>query len=290
MLNFYEFCMLLEQQQMALFQAGPRELYHGSNSGPNDSTAQSFMEKGAQSGTSSGHGQGAGFYVWSDAASAKNHSIKEAGEGVSKTEMGGSPMIVVVESVLEPKEWDLDYETNYHTVIKWLHSNWDTVKDDLGEVLNLDKSKAFTTGGGVSGLTGEEFPIRQGVQLAPTKSNPDWTRRISLQVGQDSSDSSIGIGEKLGTVMNALSTGQNNALMHKFEESFFANMPDGVGVKYTGANPLAVKRIEILKDGQWVVFSQAQPPVAQPAAQPAAQPPQPVAQPVAQPAAQPPVA
>jgi hypothetical protein len=214
--------------------------------------------------------------VWSDASHAKNHSTKEAGEGGSETKMGGSPMIVVVESILKPEEWDLDYETNYQTVVKWLHSNWDTVKNDLGEVLDLDRSKAFTHPAGVSGLTGEEYPIRQGITLAP-KNNPNWTRRTGMTT--EPSDSSIGIGEKLGTVMNALSTGKNNALMHRFEESFFANMPDGVGVKYTGEKPLAVKRIEILKDGQWVDFSQAQPAAQpQPVAQPAAQP-QPVAQP-----------
>ena len=266
MLNFYEFYMLMEQQQTYLFQAGHRELYHGSNSGPNDSIAKSFISKGAQSGTGSDGdfqqakssiSQGTGFYMWSDAASAKNHSIKEAGEGGSETKMGGSPMIVVVESVLEPEEWDLDYETNYHTVLKWLHSNWDTVKDDLGEVLNLDKSKAITRGGGKY-ATGEEVPIRQGMQLAP-KNNPSWTTRSYLSLAQDSKESSVGIGDKMGTVMNALSTGKNNALMHKFEERFFANMPNGVAVKYAGANPLPVKRIEILKNGQWVNFYQAQP-------------------------------
>ena len=35
-------------------------------------------------------------------------------------------------------------------------------------------------------------------------------------------------------------------------------MPAGVAVKYAGANSLPVKRIEILKDGQWVNFYQAQ--------------------------------
>ena len=255
MLNFYEFCMLLEQRQMHFFQTRARELYHGSNSGPNDSIAQSFMTKGAQSGAASGHGQGAGFYVWSDAASAKKHSTTEAGEGVSKTEMGGSPMIVIVETVLEPDKWDLDYETNSHTVAKWLFNNWDTVKDDLGEVINLDKSKgALTSGGGVSGLTGEQVPVKKAIHLAID--NPTGgSRRSNIPLDKDSSDSSIGTGEKLGIVMNALSTGKNNALMHKFEERFFANMPAGIGVKYTGGSPLAVKRIEILKDGQWVDFS-----------------------------------
>ena len=60
MLNFYEFYMLMEQQQTYLFQAGHRELYHGSNSGPNDSIAKSFISKGAQSGTGADRGGGGG--------------------------------------------------------------------------------------------------------------------------------------------------------------------------------------------------------------------------------------
>jgi hypothetical protein len=222
------------------------------------------MKKGAHSGTASGGdfqqaksstGQGAGFYVWSDAASAKNHSIETSGEFGSGTKMGGSPMIVVVESVLEPEEWDLDYETNAYTVAKWLRSNWDTVKDDLGKVLDLDKSKVTTRGGTVSGMTGEMTPVTQGLKMVPQKDTGLRPLGITWQQDDKTVAGNVSAGDKLGLIMNALSTGQNKALVHEFEEGFFANMPNGVAVKYAGANTLAVKRIEILKDGQWVDFS-----------------------------------
>ena len=50
-------------------------------------------------------------------------------------------MVVVVKTVLEPRDWDLDYELNHFKVNQWLYANWDKVKDDLTGLLDLSKSK-----------------------------------------------------------------------------------------------------------------------------------------------------
>jgi hypothetical protein len=52
--------------------------------------------------------------------------------------------IVTIKEMLEPEDWDLDYETNFKVLLNWLHSNWEMVKNDLQPVLDLQRTTRTT--------------------------------------------------------------------------------------------------------------------------------------------------
>ena len=235
------------KRQKAFFQTGPREIFHGSNSGPSDEIEAAFLQQGARSDLASGLGQGGGFFGWSDFGSARSHS-KFISKGLPTSEysevaLGGKPMVVVVKTVLEPRDWDLDYELNHFKVNQWLYANWDKVKDDLTGLLDLSKSKQIKSAGrkGLflkassqakkSGRVGSGTPFGSAPKLMTSPASAGERATITM-------------GAQTGTIMNALSKGTNLKLMHAFEERFFANMPRGTAVKYVGARPLPVNRIE----------------------------------------------
>jgi hypothetical protein len=141
MRTFREF---LEARQMMLFSTSPRDLYHGTVTGADDENLKSFRDSGAVSGKSSGYGQGSGFFVYTDAASARKQAAGIAtGRGSSYRggmDNKGRPMVVTVEAVLDPEDWDVDYELNHKAVMEFLLRNFDAVRDKLqSDEISVDK-------------------------------------------------------------------------------------------------------------------------------------------------------
>lgn len=120
---------------MMMFSTRPRELYHGTVTGRDNINLESFRKRGAMSGASGGYGQGKGFFVYTDKNSARKQAVGiSTGMGASyrrDKENSGRPMIVTVEAVLEPEDWDIDYELNYKNVMDYLLKNFDRVKEKL---------------------------------------------------------------------------------------------------------------------------------------------------------------
>jgi hypothetical protein len=217
------------ESQLMMFSTKPIEVYHGSNTGTNFSTLKSFQQ-GIQANVAQGYGQGAGFYVWSDKNSAVKHAtgITQGNVMITSADTTGLPMVVTVEAILNPEEWDLDYEISRNVILNWIHSNWETISNKLGDVLDINRTKKLDAGMGF---------VKAGE-----------TKRKAFAFG---GSSTIGMGELLGSIFNHLQQKDPN-VTRPFEELFFANMSPGVAIKYIGAKPLTAKKIEILQNNQWV--------------------------------------
>jgi len=232
------FKQYLEDRQMMMFSTKPVELYHGTNTGPNNETLQSFTQKGAMPNVAQGYGQGAGFYVWSDRKSAASHT-----EGISKdsittrAKVGGNPMIVTVEAIADPEKWDLDYEQNKKPIVNWLYDNFEKIQPliDSDEINLRSKRMANVLDPKDRLVSSKTLAVTFGGTYAG----------LSADV-----DSNIRSGEILAAIMNRLQQ-KDPHTVHKFEELLFANMRPGFTLKYVGHEPLQIKRIEVFKDAQW---------------------------------------
>lgn len=238
MIGFSEW--LLERQMM-MFSTRPVELYHGTYTGKDDRTLTSFRTRGVLPNLASGYGQGHGFYVWSDKRSAAGHTASIANNPMVSTgaDLGGSPMIVTIQAVMEPGDWDLDYESNHERMIDWLYDNHEMANEIAGaEGVRIANrfSREIPAGD-------ERMVMSKGVQFK----EPQGTRRTQYAKGE----SGMRVGELIGSIMNRIQQ-KEPATVHRFEELFFANMGPGVAVKYVGSEPLKPKKIEVLRDGQWV--------------------------------------
>lgn len=237
MIGFSEW--LLERQMM-MFSTRPVEVYHGTYTGDGDKVLRSFKDKGVLSGLASGYGQGHGFYVWSDKKSAANHTNAIANNPMVSTgaDLKGSPMIVTIEAIMEPGDWDLDYESNRESMIDWLYDNHEMANEIAGEEgirVHNRFNREIPTGN-------DRMVMSKGIQFQ----EPRGSRSTHYAKGQ----SGIRAGELVGSIMNRIQQ-KDPATVHRFEELFFANMGPGIAVKYVGSEPLKPKRIEVLKDGQW---------------------------------------
>lgn len=94
---------------------GPFKFYHAAVTGPSDSYLHSFQKKGALP-FGSGHGQGGGFFVYTDIPDGLEKSKKHAiARGSNKLIVSGSqegdPMVIEIEvPELDFDQWDLDLE------------------------------------------------------------------------------------------------------------------------------------------------------------------------------------
>jgi hypothetical protein len=233
------FKQYLEDRQMMIFSTRPVELYHGSNTGADNSALNSLLKDGIKPTIAQGHGQGSGFYVWSDKNSAINHTKAiTSGSITTNAKTDGLPMIVTVEAIADPEKWDLDYESNKRSIVNWLHDNFEKLQPLLGP-----EDKA-------------QLRSKQNREILNNRDEKIMSKGVSVSVETyktlyAQSDSVLRDGEIIGTIMNRLQQ-KDPQTVHKFEELFFANMKPGVAIKYVGSETLRPKRIEMLKDGQWI--------------------------------------
>lgn len=233
------FKQYLEDRQMMMFSTKAVELYHGSNTGSDNSVLHNFLQNGIKSDIAHGYGQGSGFYVWSDRDSAINHSQSIVKDSIStRSKSDGNPMIVTIRTIIEPDKWDMDYEFNKKIIVDWLYDNFDKIQPLVHSDDVKMRQKMF-------------MPVRNVKdELVPSKG-------LAVQFGRtrtgvySHSDSNIRSGEIIGTIINRLQS-KDPETVYKFEELFFANMKAGVAIKYVGQEPLQIKRIEVFKDGKWV--------------------------------------
>lgn len=267
---------------MMLFSTHPRELYHGTTTGDDEATLDSFRSRGVLSGASGGYGQGSGFFVYSDRASARKHAVGVAtGRGASyrsHKDNSGMPMVVSVEAVMEPEDWDIDYELNYRAVMDYLLKNFDGVKDKMqSDEISVDRvtmepefisKKSATDRHPLAAPARDDSdlqlepmesatteypkgfalrakganPIR--THIGPTRGRTIWHHGTRQNQGGLTTD-----GEAVGIIMGLLQR-NDPRVVRSFEELFFANMGPGIAVKYVGRSPLPVKSIEVaLSDG-----------------------------------------
>jgi hypothetical protein len=225
---------------MMMFSTRPVELYHGSNTGADNGVLDSFRRRGVVPDMASGHGQGRGFYVWSDRKSAASHAKAILGDPTITTNArtDGSPMVVTIKAVMEPDRWDLDYEMNKRKMIEWLHDNHEMANEIMGSEDVRIKNRFQ-----------REVPDDRG-EWANSKGVQFLTPGGSMSTHYARSEGGMRAGELVGAIMNKIQK-KDPATVHRFEELFFANMGPGVAVKYVGSEPLKPKRIEVFRDGRW---------------------------------------
>ncbi len=112
------------------------ELYHGTTTGDDMERLKSFQQKGILPKSSSGHGQGSGYYAWSNQKNAERHADSLLGNNSPKTFQmhGGQPMVVSHKAKLNPKDYELDKEVHSQDIFKFFQSNENLIN-------NLLKSK-----------------------------------------------------------------------------------------------------------------------------------------------------
>jgi hypothetical protein len=114
------------------------DLYHGTTTGKDDATLQSFRDSGIKPHSASGHGQGSGYYSFSGdptatgptkAKRAINQAVSLLGPNSPKTwqQHAGNPMVVVHQAKLNPKEYQLDAEIQHEDLMKFVKSNLPTI-------------------------------------------------------------------------------------------------------------------------------------------------------------------
>lgn len=233
----------LVERQMMMFSTKPVELYHGSNTGADNSALQSFKTKGVLPDVAKGYGQGQGFYVWSDWESAARHTKAIKDDSITtKARQDGLPMIVTIKSIIEPSEWDFDYENNHKKLIDWMYDNFDKIKgivDEEGQTRLRNRWQREVLN------AKDNLVMSKGIQFE--RPGGGWTSRYSNSGDSQSTDT----GEMIGSIMNRLQQ-RDPETVHRFEEIFFANMGRGIPIKYVGSQPLKPEKIEVLKDGRWV--------------------------------------
>jgi hypothetical protein len=233
------FRKFLEDQQMMMFTTKPVELYHGSNTGADNSVLQNFKTNGIVPNIAQGHGQGLGFYVWSDKKSAVNHTSAIKQDSITTmSKKDGYPMIVTLSAIPDPEKWDLDYESNKKVLVNWMYDNF----DKFNQILNNDDV-------GLSWKGDREIHTDDDKKI--------MARGVTAKVGTSRkaiyahNDASIRDGQILSSIVSKLQQ-KDPVIVHKFEELFFANMRPAVAIKYVGSEPLKPKKIEIFKDNNWI--------------------------------------
>ncbi|NCO11864.1 hypothetical protein CO038_00920 [Candidatus Pacearchaeota archaeon CG_4_9_14_0_2_um_filter_39_13] len=201
-------------------------LYHALRGNPGEA-AESFRE-GARSDLSDGNGQGRGFYVWRNRDYALEHLsfLEESG-------IQGDPIIVHLNSYLNPGEWDIDHELHPSFSASFLYDNLNflrqipdgQVKTERGRLL---PSKTRISNGSIV------FAFDRGRSIGT------FAMRRQTQGGH------IGAAEILGRVIEYMQSTFPGKMIETKRE--WLSSPDVVALAYRGKTPLPVERLETLQD------------------------------------------
>jgi len=216
---------------------GAVKLYHGTTTGTNDSILKSFQEQGGMSGIAQGYGQGAGLFLYTDRDRAvKQAQMRVSGGGfgtVTSGDTSGRPMVVTFSEILDPKNFDLDYELEKGLIIKWLTSNYDQIKDKLNPTKDL---------GGIVDIITENRS--QGIMSSGivTKTASQGLKEIYA-----GSPSNITEGAIISQIISRLRTADPE-LVDAFESKLFEK-PMGLVLKYIGESALRPISLEPFAKG-----------------------------------------
>lgn len=131
------------------------ELFHGTTTGPDDERVKSFRQ-GIKPLSSDGHGQGSGYFAFSDKETAQMHAQSLLGADGPKTNQrhSGSPMVVTHKAKLNPKDYELDKEIQSEDIFKFFKSQEDQIdKMLLKHPVTVEPSGVNGTGTFVEPIT-----------------------------------------------------------------------------------------------------------------------------------------
>lgn len=249
-----------EAELQKLASGGKVKLYHGSNTGVDDSVLKSFKEKGALSNIASGYGQGAGFYLYTEKNKAEQQAKMRVGGGsgftVTSGDTSGKPMVLSFDETLDPKTYDLDYELQKGLVVQWMHDNYDTLKDKYAPTENQTGLKGKFDKNPDAGMMSVGVRVQEGSQTLKSEDGTEFTlpggSRKSIYAG---SEGDVREGALLGQLMSRIQSGDSE-LVNSFESKLFEK-PLGLALKYVGSSPLKPSNIETFaKGGQAGISSQ----------------------------------
>jgi hypothetical protein len=241
-----------EEAIQKLAAGGPVKLYHGSNTGVDDSVLKSFKEKGALSNIAKGYGQGEGFYLYTEKNKAQQQAKMRVSGGsnftVAQGDRSGKPMVLSFDEVLDPKTYDLDYELQKGLVVQWMHDNYDTLKDKYAPTENETGLKGKFDKNPDAGMMSVGIRVQEGSQTLKSEDGTEFTlpggSRKSIYAG---SEGDVREGALLGQLMSRIQSGDPE-LVNTFESELFKR-PLGLALKYVGSSPLKPSNIETFADG-----------------------------------------
>jgi len=231
---------------------GQVKLYHGSNTGVDDSVLKSFKEKGALSNIAKGYGQGEGFYLYTEKNKAEQQAKMRVNGGsnftVAQGDRSGKPMVLSFDETLDPKTYDLDYELQKGLVVQWMHDNYDTLKDKYAPTENQTGLKGKFDKNPDAGMMSVGVRVQEGSQTLKSEDGTEFTlpggSRKSIYAG---SEGDVREGALLGQLMSRIQSGDPE-LVNSFESKLFEK-PLGLALKYVGSSPLKPTNIETFAQG-----------------------------------------
>ena len=138
------------------------DLYHGTTTGQDNATLQSFRDKGIKPHSASGYGQGSGYYAFSGdptatgpakAKRAIDQAVSLLGPDGPKTfqQHSGNPMVVVHQAKLNPKDYQLDAEIQHEDLMSFIKSNLPTINKLLeSNPITISGDQLMTTAADVT--------------------------------------------------------------------------------------------------------------------------------------------
>jgi hypothetical protein len=229
------------------------KLYHATNSGKEFSTLISFLKYGARSDIAKGYGQGQGFYVWTTLKSALGHTTIQKAPPPNTSillDRSGYPMILIFDEILNPNDWDLDYETNAGLVVAFLFGHWKLFQSIPDNVISIEGKYLLVS------------------KCENNRLNPSyfWLGNISFKFSDGSSLNSIRPrdyvddkeeGALLGKIFNYLQEHFPQDT-EEFEKAIFKKMlKKRMGLKYVWNKPLKLANLMIEVDGKWLEGEEA---------------------------------
>lgn len=230
-----------------------RELFHGTNTGVNNSNIDSFKKNGINSGISGGHGQGHGFYAWTGDAAAKNHALQLVSKErsfVSNAVTDGMPMVVKFVAGIHPSEWEIDFELNYAVIRKFIYDNFDYIKNLALEFNVIDAEEGIND---TYKLRNKYDDDQKAFNL--TKNNRGLK---GFNLDDRSNEGDIGNARIFNAIIDGIKNSKGSELWNQFKAAFFDRMPssdskNAIALKYVGERPIKISEIYVYNNGQWTV-------------------------------------
>lgn len=237
---------LKRKDEEKLAEGGPVKLYHGTMTGPDDSVLKNIKEKGILSSIAGGYGQGSGFYVWTSKDSALKHAEGiQSGAFTTNAAKGGYKMIIELTEMLDPKNWDLDYEVQAGDVANFVFDNFEKMQSLLEKVKGVDTGSPL-----------QDFSLRGKNADFKHPAAGKSVRQISMGFKEEGRekrksvdtlgmDYDLRTGQVIGGLVAALKAA-DPTVMDAFETEFFSNIKPGQALKYVGSAPLKPSNIDVL--------------------------------------------